>query len=417
MTPFENACSLLDRFKGVSYVHGLGVLPRAAELAAQLGRRASLIRDPFPGFDPQVDALASSLRSAGIDIAGVVPGASPNAPLEDLHRIAAEIDRLRPDVLVSFGGGSTIDCVKAAGVLHTLGGPIDQYFGTALVTAKLAAAGGALLPHLAIQTAASSAAHLTKYSNITNLGSAQKKLIVDDAIVPQRALFDYELTFSAPASLTADGALDGLSHCLEVYYGASGKPGFDLIEEVALASIALIVEFLPRAAAHPSDPQAREALGLATDLGGYAIMLGGTNGAHLTSFSLVDILSHGRACALLNPYYTVFFSPAIQPQLKKLAAILCPESVSLDGRPLALAVAGAIMRLERAVGNPSTLGEVPGFTREHIARALSAAKNPQLRMKLENMPVPLTPELVDDYMGPVLDAARLGDLTVIRNLA
>ena len=45
-------------------------------------------------------------------------------------------------------------------------------------------------------------------------------------------------------------------------------------------------------------------------------MLGGTNGGHLTSFSLVDVLSHGRACAMTNPYYTVFFAPAIQQPLQ-----------------------------------------------------------------------------------------------------
>ncbi len=45
-------------------------------------------------------------------------------------------------------------------------------------------------------------------------------------------------------------------------------------------------------------------------------MLGGTNGGHLTSFSLVDVLSHGRACAIMNPYYTVFFAPAIQEPLQ-----------------------------------------------------------------------------------------------------
>jgi len=30
------------------------------------------------------------------------------------------------------------------------------------------------------------------------------------------------------------------------------------------------------------------------------------SGPHLNSFSLVKYLSHGRACALLNPYYTLF---------------------------------------------------------------------------------------------------------------
>jgi hypothetical protein len=32
------------------------------------------------------------------------------------------------------------------------------------------------------------------------------------------------------------------------------------------------------------------------------------------------------------------------------------------------------------------------------------------------MPVPLTPEMVDDYMGAVLQAAKTGDLALIRNV-
>ena len=67
-------------------------------------------------------------------------------------------------------------------------------------------------------------------------------------------------------------------------------------------------------------------------------------------------------------------------------------------------------------GFPATLGEVPGFSDAHIERALAAAKNPQLKMKLENMPVPLTAEMVDEYMGPVLEAAKTGELDGIKNV-
>ena len=57
-----------------------------------------------------------------------------------------------------------------------------------------------------------------------------------------------------------------------------------------------------------------------------------------------------------------------------------------------------------------------GFTEEHIDRALKAAKNPQLESKLRNMPVPMTADDVDEYMGPVLRAARRGNLTLIKNM-
>jgi alcohol dehydrogenase len=66
---------------------------------------------------------------------------------------------------------------------------------------------------------------------------------------------------------------------------------------------------------------------------------------------------------------------------------------------------------------PTRLGEIDGFSREHINRALSAAKNPQLKMKLQNMPVPLTAAMVDEYMGPILEAARDGNLKVIKNVS
>ncbi len=274
--------------------------------------------------------------------------------------------------------------------------------------------------------AASSSAHLTKYSNITDVGTgqrvSQKKLIVDDAIVPSLAIFDYSVTQCMPPALTADGALDGLSHVLEVLYGSVGKPYYGKMVEVAGEAIELVVKQVERAVKDPNDTEARFALGLATDLGGYAIMLGGTNGGHLTSFSLVDILSHGRACAIMNPYYTVFFAPAVEEPLRMVSRILQDggltdvDAEALRGRELGVAVAEAMMALSKRIGLPTTLSEVRGFTNEHIERALTAAKDPQLKMKLENMPVPLTAEMVDRYMRPILEAARDGDLTMIVNV-
>lgn len=88
----------------------------------------------------------------------------------------------------------------------------------------------------------------------------------------------------------------------------------------------------------------------------------------------------------------------------------------LTGRALGEAVANAFFNFAKAVNFPTTLNEVPGFTQEHIDRALTAAKNPQLKMKLENMPIPLTADQIDEYMGPILEAAKTGDLQLIKTL-
>ncbi len=422
MPKFAQARALLHDFKGDRYLYGTGVLARVGAIAAAWGKRAVLVRSTFPGSDAFVQTIREALAQSGVTLAGEIPGARPNAPREDLFRIAGALRALDPDVILSFGGGSPTDATKAAEVLRTLGGEIDDYFGTGLVTAAVQSSGKTLTPHVAIQTAASSAAHLTKYANITDIATGQKKLIVDDAIVPVAPVFDYTVTYGASPTLTTDGALDGISHALEVLYGAVGKPNYAQIEAVAEAAIGLVVNHLPRALEHPHDAEARESLCLATDLGGYAIMLGGTNGGHLTSFSLVDVLSHGRACALMNPYYTVFFAPAIEAPLRTLARIYADADLTtgdvsrLHGRDLGVAVAAAMFAFARRIGFPTRLDEVPGFTPAHIERALAAAKDPQLKMKLRNMPVPLTADRVDDYMGPILKAAVNGDLTAIKNV-
>ncbi|MCD6123195.1 MAG: iron-containing alcohol dehydrogenase [Spirochaetales bacterium] len=422
MNQFKHARALLKEFKGESYVYGAGVLSKVGSIAGAIGKRAVLVRGTFNGSDKFVSSITESLAAAGVQLVATIKGPRPNCPREDLFHIAEQIKNADPEVIISFGGGSTIDSAKAAEVLRTLGGEVDDYFGTGRVTEKLQRSGKSLTPHIAIQSVASSGAHLTKYSNITDLASGQKKLIVDESIVPGHPMFDYAVTYKAPRDLTSDGALDGIAHCLEVLYGAVNKPYYEKAKKIASIGIDLVVRYLPRVIEDPGDKEAREALCLATDLGGYAIMVGGTNGGHLTSFSLVDILSHGRACAMMNPYYTVFFAPAIENPLRlvgniyRKAGLTSADINRLKGRDLGIAVAEAMFELAKRIGFPTQLSEVDGFTEEHIRRALAAAKTPQLKMKLQNMPIPMNVEMIDEYMRPVLEAARDGNLDLIKNV-
>ena len=137
MSEFDKAKQLLREFKGDKYRFGAGVLPQVGEVVASLGGRAALVRDTFPGSDGFVQTIRDAIAGAGVTLLGEVRGAGPNAPREDLFRIRDELIALDPDVIVSFGGGSTIDATKSGEVLRTLGGSIDDYFGTGLVTAAV----------------------------------------------------------------------------------------------------------------------------------------------------------------------------------------------------------------------------------------------------------------------------------------
>ncbi len=419
---FEKSRKLLKEFKGESYKYGFGVLSQAGDVSKEFGKKAVLVRGTFNGSNEAVETISKSLAQSQIELAAQIKGSRPNSPKEDLYRIAQEVKQANPDMVISFGGGSTIDTTKAAIVLNALGGNIEDYFGTGLVTAALSENGKSLLPHIAIQTLSGSASHLTKYANITDLSTGQKKLIVDDSIIPVRAMFDYNTTLDAGPNLTIDGAMDGFAHALEVLYGSINKNYYTLAAQIAETCMSLVLKYLPAALDNPKSQQAREALCLATDLGGYAIMIGGTNGGHLSSFSLVDILPHGRACAIMNPYYTVFFAPAIEKPLRLIgrifehAGLIIVDLDSLHGRFLGIAVAEAMFEFAARIGMPTHLDTIEGFSDEHINRAVKAAKNPQLKMKLQNMPIPLTEHMVDEYMLPVFKAAVTGDISLVKNI-
>ncbi len=168
--------------------------------------------------------------------------------------------------------------MKAANALATLGAKvtpeIDHYFGTNVVSKSLDETGSSLIPVIAVQTSASSGAHLTKYSNVTDPVAGQKKLIVDNAVVPTVGLFDYETTISMPISVTIDGALDAIAHTFEVFCGAKEET-YEKTREIAECAISLVAEYAKVLVDDPKNVKAREAIGLATDLGGYAIMIGG----------------------------------------------------------------------------------------------------------------------------------------------
>ena len=435
----NRAQEIINNWKGEDYAHGVDVLDKTGAFAEQFGGRALLVVSGLVSgwIMSYYKTIKTSLDRHGVRYTTIM-GSAPNSPREDVYRIANETAKTRPDVIVAVGGGSTIDAVKAASVLATystdqvmehLGvteapaSTIEPYFGVGNITRIKEATDISPIPVVAVETVASSAAHLTKYANVTDPVTGQKKLIVDDVVVPPKAVFDYHITVSTPKELALDGGLDGISHLWEVFMGATGHDYYNRVKEIAVEGISLIIENLPVAVRELENINARVALGYGTDLGGYAIMIGGTNGGHLGSFSLVDVLSHGRACAVLNPYYTVLFAPVIQDQLRVVGEIFINAGFigdnlnSLEGKALGEAVAQGMTAFLRSIEFPTTLREA-GATKAHIDRMIAAAKNPQLDSKLKNMPAPMNPAKgdVDTYMRPVLEAAFTGDFSLIKDM-
>jgi alcohol dehydrogenase len=419
----QKARALIAEFKGDAYAYGLGAIERAGKLAARVGEEFLLVRGRSCTRNGMLQGLKEAFDRCGLTIRAECLGAGPNSPIIDVERVRDEILSIRPEAVVGLGGGSLIDALKGSVTLASLGGSCEDYFGLGKVSTRMETTGGRLMPFFTVQTAAGSAAHLTKYANLTNMETFQKKLFIDTAVVPPVTLFDYRATVTMPEQFTKVGAFDGVCHLLEVYFGTSPEhKRFGTVEEAALAGLELIVSALPGAVKQPGCEPLRESIGLGTDLGGYAIMIGSTNGPHLNSFSLVDLMDHGMATALLTPYYVCFFAPAIEEKLRKAGRIYQQHGYvdagadleALEGMELGKAVGRGMAALAESVGFPTRLSDVEGFGRKHLKRMLAAAKDPALASKLRGMPIPMSPDDVDRYMKPILKAARTGDFSTIR---
>jgi len=75
----------------------------------------------------------------------------------------------------------------------------------------------------------------------------------------------------------------------------------------------------------------------------------------LLVFLLVDITSHGRACGIMNPYYSVFFAPTIEKQLRAVGSIfkkygyIEEDLKQLKGRKLGVVVAKGMIKFGKAI--------------------------------------------------------------------
>lgn len=119
MAEIQIARKIISGWKGDSYVFGENVLNEVGRLARGYGGNALLVVSSARSWiQKHLSRILDSLRREGVEYNAVL-GSRPNSPVEDLYRITYHATLYRPRCLIAFGGGSTIDVVKAASVLAT----------------------------------------------------------------------------------------------------------------------------------------------------------------------------------------------------------------------------------------------------------------------------------------------------------
>jgi len=345
-----------------------------------------LIIDPGIKDAPWVKDILASIQESGLEYL-TFEEVKPNPRDEDVYRAASLLKEKHFGAVVAIGGGSTIDSAKTAALLAAHGGRVGDYAGWAKVP-------GPVLPLVAIPTTAGSGSEATCWAVIMDSLSHNKLAIGDRNLAPAVALVDPALTLSLPAGLTAATGMDVLTHAIEAYLSALSSPVNDLL---ALEAIRLVSANLRQVVTRGDDLEAREAMMLASTLGGIVINNADVAGVHCLSESMGSLYDapHGLLNAILLPYFMVFWQKGCGERFAHIA-----EAFGVAPNPDE-AVA-QVIALNRWLKFPS-LADI-GVKRQDLQQlAETAAAN----VSNSSNPVPM---MASDYLG-ILEQAMNGQLS------
>jgi alcohol dehydrogenase len=229
----------------------------------------------------------------------VFTGITPNPKTSEIEEGAELFRKEGCDCIISLGGGSSIDAAKNISMIVANEGSIYDFLpGGNKVDMTVRSS----VPHIAVPTTAGTGSEATKTAVVTNDQNNQKYGVRHNCIYPEVSLVDPELMMTVPKGVTADTGIDVFFHAMEAYFSNKATPFSDL---VAVESMRLVIEFLPRVYEDTDDIEARSRMAWASTLGGIALdnaICVGIHGLGQPVGGYVDAI-HGKSlCAVFNAY-------------------------------------------------------------------------------------------------------------------
>jgi len=186
-----------------------------------------------------------------------------------------------------------------------------------------------MAPVVAVPTTSGTGSEVGRASVITDSENHIKRIIFHPNMLPAIVILDPQLSAGLPAKLTAATGMDALSHALEAYCANYYHP---MAEGIALESIRLIKEYLPRAVQDGNDLEARAQVMTASTMGSTAFQRG-LGGMHALAHPIGALYDshHGLLNAILMPYVLKANRSAIEAKLTRLSRYLELDDASFDG--------------------------------------------------------------------------------------
>lgn len=326
------------------------------------------------------------IELSGGTLKAVFSDIRPNPTTDNVNECVKLMRSQKADFAVALGGGSPMDCCKAACAIANGGDIIESYHsgGKAINPSEA-------IPMIAVTTTSGTASEVTNISVLTDLAQNLKQPMNDPAMYPKIAVIDPELTLTVPAQVTASTGLDVLSHAVESYWSTLNQP---VCSACSVYAARLVFQWLEKAYNEPDNLTAREKMAEASIVAGVAFSHPRTTGSHACSFPLTNIygVPHGEACAFTLDYFIKFNA----------------DNADSDGRITALAkdcgfdsaydMADEITAMKKRMKMRCTLTEIGCTTEEQIKELTKKS----MSMLMKRNPIELTEENIYDMYKQLL---------------
>jgi alcohol dehydrogenase class IV len=182
----------------------------------------------------------------------------------------------------------------------------------------------------------------------------------DDRVQPRTVIYDPELTFDLPPSVSAASGMNAVAHCVEALYAPDANPVTSWMAEEGIRALAESLRVIVQS---PRDTESRTRALYGAWLAGAslgAVQMGLQHKlAHVLGGSFD--LPHAETHAVLLPYTAEYNAGA------------APDAMSIVARALGGKVApAALYKLARDLGTPASLAEI-GMKEADLDRAADLA--------------------------------------------
>lgn len=269
-----------------------------------------------------LDSLFEEMEKAGVEYV-VYDGTQPNPSIENIEDARQLYVDNNCQGVIAFGGGSPMDCAKAAAARVT--NPkisVRKMRGVLKLHHKLP-------PFFAVPTTAGTGSETTLAAVVTDTATHEKNAINDIRLKPRFAVLDPELTVGLPPHITSTTGMDALTHAVEAYIGKSNVKSTEAYAEKATK---MIFENIEKAYSNGKDIEARDAMLKASFYAGQAFTRAYVGYVHAIAHNLGGQygVPHGLANAIILPYVLEYYGETAHKRLAKLAEIAGVKTTGSD---------------------------------------------------------------------------------------